>query len=122
MIFYRNLSTAALDLTPNEMLRAITDIVTRFQMPGPTQPNFRRNAAVSAKSQIFDLRPHLDVVVRPVLRAWNVFDRTDLSGDGDRARDELSACLDELEIKARRFEEQRDRAAARGAERGAVAV
>ncbi|MFI9402825.1 acyl-ACP desaturase [Nocardia sp. NPDC052316] len=120
MIFYRNISAAALDLMPNETLRAITDVVTRFQMPGLTQPNFRRNAVVLAKHGIYDLRQHLDVVVRPVLRAWNVFERTDLSGDGERARDELSAYLDELAEKAARFEEQRDRVAARQTERAAA--
>ncbi|WP_068067299.1 acyl-ACP desaturase [Nocardia xishanensis] len=116
MIFYRNLSAAALDLTPNAMLRAITDIVTRFQMPGLTQPNFRRHAVLLAKHGIYDLRQHLDVVVRPVLRAWDVFDRTDLSGDGERAREELHDHLEDLEVRARRFEEQRERAAARRAE------
>ncbi|WP_431971732.1 acyl-ACP desaturase [Nocardia sp. bgisy134] len=121
MIFYRNLSAAALDLTPNAMLRAITDIVTQFQMPGLTQPGFRRNAVLLAKHGIYDLRQHLDVVIRPVLRAWNVFDRTDLSGDGERARDELHAYLEDLEARARRFEEQRERAAARRAE-GAAAI
>jgi acyl-[acyl-carrier-protein] desaturase len=121
MIFYRNLSAAALELTPNEMLGAITNIVTQFQMPGLTQPSFRRSAVVLAKNGIYDLRQHLDVVVRPVLRAWNVFERTDLSGDVDRARKELGAYLDEWEVKARRFEEQRDRAAARRAERVAAA-
>ncbi|MFE9320082.1 acyl-ACP desaturase [Nocardia sp. NPDC052278] len=122
MIFYRNLSAAALDLAPDEAMRAVTDIVTRFQMPGLTQPNFRRNAVVLAKNGIYDLRQHLDVVLRPVLRAWNVFERTDLSDDGERARDELGAYLDELAIKATRFEEQRDRAAARQAERAAVVL
>jgi len=120
MIFYRNLSAAALDLAPDEAMRAVTDIVTRFQMPGLTQPNFRRNAVVLAKNGIYDLRQHLDVVLRPVLRAWNVFERTDLSDDGERARDELGTYLDELAVKATRFEEQRDRAAARQAERAAV--
>ncbi|WP_040700947.1 acyl-ACP desaturase [Nocardia vinacea] len=120
MIFYRNLSAAALDLAPDEAMRAVTDIVTRFQMPGLTQPNFRRNAVVLAKNGIYDLRQHLDVVLRPVLRAWNVFERTDLSDDGERARDQLGAYLDELAVKATRFEEQRDRAAARQAERAAV--
>lgn len=120
MIFYRNLSAAALDLAPDEAMRAVTDIVTRFQMPGLTQPNFRRNAVILAKNGIYDLRQHLDVVLRPVLRAWNVFERNDLSDDGERARDELGAYLDELAVKATRFEEQRDRAAARQAERAAV--
>ncbi|MEV6280024.1 acyl-ACP desaturase [Nocardia sp. NPDC051832] len=122
MIFYRNLSAAALDLQPNEMLRAITDIVTRFQMPGLTQPNFRRHAVLLAKHGIYDLRQHLDVVVRPVLRAWDVFERNDLTDDGARARDELHAYLEELDLKARRFEEQRDRAAAREKQRATASV
>ncbi|MFI9413885.1 acyl-ACP desaturase [Nocardia gamkensis] len=121
MIFYRNISAAALDLVPNEALRAITTVVTRFQMPGLSQPNFRRNAVLLAEHGIYDLRQHLDVVVRPVLRAWHVFERTDLTGDGERARDELHAYLEDLELKARRFEEQRERAAARRAERAAAA-
>ncbi|MBF6327832.1 acyl-ACP desaturase [Nocardia transvalensis] len=122
MVFYRSVSGAALDLTPNEMMRAITSVVTRFQMPGLTQPNFRRNAVLLAKHGIYDLRQHLDVVLRPVLRAWQVFDRTDLTGDGARARDELADYLDDLETKARRFEEQRERVRAREAARAEAAA
>ncbi|WP_433597624.1 acyl-ACP desaturase [Nocardia sp. CA-135953] len=121
MIFYRNLS-AALDLAPDEAMHAVTDIVTRFRMPGLTQPNFRRNAVVLAKNGSYDLRQHLDVVLRPVLRPWNVFERTDLSDEGERVRDEFGAYLDELAIKATCFEEQRDRAAARQANRAAVVL
>ncbi|MFI2283288.1 acyl-ACP desaturase [Nocardia beijingensis] len=121
MIFYRNISAAAIDLVPNEALRAITNVVTHFQMPGLSQPNFRRNAVLLAKHGIYDLPQHLDVVLRPVLRAWRVFERDDLTGDGERAREELHAYLEDLEIRARRFEEQRERAAARQAERAAAA-
>jgi acyl-[acyl-carrier-protein] desaturase len=119
MIFYRNISGAVLDLRPDEMMQAITDVLTRFQMPGLTQPNFRRNAVILAKHGIYDLRQHLDVVIRPVLRAWNVFERTDLRGPGELARDRLAGYLDELEGKARRFEEQRERSVGRR-ERGRV--
>ncbi|MQY26237.1 acyl-ACP desaturase [Nocardia aurantia] len=124
MIFYRGMSAAILDLCPDDMMRAITDVVTRFQMPGLTQPNFRRNAVILAKHGIYDLRQHLDVVIRPVLRSWNVFERTDLTGPGEQARDRLAAYLDDLEGKARRFEEQRERVLNRRdrAERRKVAV
>ncbi|MBF6191500.1 acyl-ACP desaturase [Nocardia implantans] len=121
MIFYRNISAAAIDLVPNEALRAITTVVTRFQMPGLGQPNFRRNAVLLAKHGIYDLPQHLHVVLRPVLRAWRVFERDDLTGDGERAREELHAYLEDLEMRARRFEEQRERAAVRQAERAAAA-
>ncbi|MFI6871576.1 acyl-ACP desaturase [Nocardia sp. NPDC050406] len=122
MIFYRRIGAAALDLTPNQMMRALADVVTQFQMPGLTQPDFRRNAVLLAKHGIYDLRQHLDGVLRPVLRAWRVFDRTDLCDDGEAAREELHAYIADLEIKAARFEEQRDRALAREAMRAARAA
>ncbi|WP_309138559.1 acyl-ACP desaturase [Nocardia cyriacigeorgica] len=75
MIFYRTISGAALDFAPDDMVRAITDVVTRFQMTGLTQPDFRRNSVVLAKNQIFHLRQHVDVVVRPVLRATRFEER-----------------------------------------------
>lgn len=121
MICYRNFSAAALDPAPDVVMYAITDIVTRFRMPRLTQSNFRRNPVVLAENGSYDLRRHLDVVPRQVLRAWNVFERTDLSDDGACARDELGAFFGELAIKATRFEERRARAAAGQAERAAVA-
>ena len=36
MIFYRNLLAGALELSPTQALRAIVDVVTDFEMPGPT--------------------------------------------------------------------------------------
>ncbi|MFF2084508.1 acyl-ACP desaturase [Nocardia sp. NPDC058176] len=113
MIFYRKLCAATLDLTPDESIRAITDVVLRFQMPGLNQPNFRRNAVLLAKHGVYDLRQHLDVVLKPVLRAWNVFERNDFTGPGEQAREELHRYLVDLETKAARFEEQRERVLAR---------
>lgn len=41
MIFYRNLLGKAIDLAPNEAMRAITDVVTNFDMPGVRNAWFR---------------------------------------------------------------------------------
>jgi acyl-[acyl-carrier-protein] desaturase len=49
----------------------------------------------------------LDDVVRPVLRFWRVFERDDLDGDGERARNELAAFLDLVEDKAAHYEQRR---------------
>ncbi|MFE1592119.1 acyl-ACP desaturase [Nocardia sp. NPDC058705] len=117
MIFYRKLCAAALDLTPDAAMQAITDVILRFQMPGLNQPNFRRNAVLLAKHGVYDLRQHLDVVLRPTLRTWRIFERTDFGPEGEIARAELDAYLVDLEAKAARFEEQRDRALARAAAR-----
>ncbi|GAA4660057.1 acyl-ACP desaturase [Gordonia humi] len=115
MIFYRNICGAGMDIAPDQTLRAVTDIVTNFQMPGAGMPNFRRHGVLMAKHGIYDLRQHLDEVIAPVLRKWNIFDRTDFTPDGEKTRDDLAAFLEQLEKDATRFEEMRDRALAREA-------
>ncbi|KJR10393.1 acyl-ACP desaturase [Gordonia sihwensis] len=115
MIFYRNICGAGMDLAPDQTLRAVTDIVTNFQMPGAGMPNFRRHGVLMAKHGIYDLRQHLEEVVQPVLRKWNVFERNDFSPAGEKTRDELAAFLDQLDKDTTRFEEMRDRALAREA-------
>ncbi|RDI62903.1 acyl-ACP desaturase [Nocardia pseudobrasiliensis] len=115
MIFYRNMCGAALDLAPDQALEAITDIVCNFQMPGAGMPDWRRNGVLMAKHGIYDLRQHLEEVVMPVLRKWNVFERNDFGARGDEARNRLGEFLQRLESDCARFEEQRDRALAREA-------
>jgi acyl-[acyl-carrier-protein] desaturase len=117
MVFYRNLLAGALEVAPNETMRAITDVVATFQMPGHGIENFGRKAAQIALAGIYDLRIHHNEVVMPVLRNLKVFDLPGLSGDGERARDELGAFMAGLDANATRFEERREanrqRAAAR---------
>ncbi|MBU2666684.1 acyl-ACP desaturase [Actinoplanes bogorensis] len=108
MVFYRNLLAAAFDLDPNNAMRAVTDVVSTFQMPGANIEGFGRKALSIALAGIYDLRQHRDEVLQPVLRQWNVLGRTDLSGDGEKARDELAAHMDDLETQAARFEEKRE--------------
>ncbi|MEU1209828.1 acyl-ACP desaturase [Nocardia sp. NPDC005825] len=117
MVFYRNICAAALDLVPDDALAAVAAVVENFRMPGAGMPEFRRNSVLIAKYGIYDLRQHLDEVVMPVLRHWNIFDRTDYSGRGERIRDDLAAYLERLGNDVLRFEEQRDRALAREAAR-----
>jgi acyl-[acyl-carrier protein] desaturase len=117
MIFYRNMCGAALDLVPDQALEAITTVVKHFQMPGAGMPDWRRNGVLMAKHGIYDLRQHLEEVVMPVLRKWNVFERDDFGARGDRIRNELGEFLDKLGCDCERFEEQRARALAREAQR-----
>jgi len=118
MVFYRNLLTAAFELSPNETMRAVTDVVTSFQMPGHTIENFTRKSVQIAMAGIYDLRIHHDEVVAPILRNLKALDATGLSGDGEKARDELVAFMAELDRQATRFTEKRDRMQAARASRG----
>jgi acyl-[acyl-carrier-protein] desaturase len=113
MLFYRNLLAAAFELAPDETMRAITDVVTGFQMPGHTIDGFLRKSVAIANAGIYDLRVHLDDVVTPVLRQWRVFDIEDLHGDGAKAREELSDFLEGLDVAASRFVERREERRAR---------
>ncbi|HEX4587141.1 MAG TPA: acyl-ACP desaturase [Mycobacterium sp.] len=107
MVFYRNLVAAALDIAPDATVEAIAREVINFQMPGLGMPGFAENALTIAKAGIYDLRAHLDDVLRPVLRFWKVFERDDLSDEGARARDDLAAFLDLVDAKAARYDQRR---------------
>ena len=63
MIFYRNIVQAALDLAPSQTMRAITEEVVSFQMPGSIIPGFGRKAVQMAMAGIYDLRIHHDDIV-----------------------------------------------------------
>jgi len=113
MVFYRNLMAAAFEIAPDATMAAVRDEVVGFQMPGAGMPDFVRNSVVIAKAGIYDLRLHHDAVVTPVLKFWNVFDRTDLGPAGEQARQELAEFMTALDAQANRFVEQRERARAR---------
>jgi acyl-[acyl-carrier-protein] desaturase len=118
MIFYRNIVAGALELSPDQTMRAITDVVKTFEMPGSDIPGFQRKAVEMAVAGVYDLRQHRDDVVMPVLRHWKVFEMEGLSDEGEKARMELSDLLDQLDVQAGRFEDKRDRLQERLAARG----
>jgi acyl-[acyl-carrier-protein] desaturase len=117
MIFYRNLVSAALELAPNETMRAIADEVVGFEMPGSIIPGFARKAVQIARAGIYDLRIPQDDVVMPLVRQWGVLGLEGLDAEGEQARGELADFLNALDAQASRFVEQRDEAAARKAAR-----
>ena len=122
MVFYRNLVSAAFDIAPDETMAAVRDEVVNFQMPGMGMPDYARNAVTIARAGIYDLRLHHDAVVLPVLKFWRVFDRADLGPQGEQARVETVAFLQQLDAQACRFVEQRERWRARQAERAECAM
>ncbi len=108
MLFYRNVAEKALDIAPNQMMRAITDEVIGFEMPGSNIAGFQVSALRIANAKIYDPRRHADEVIKPVLRKWKIFERDDFSGYGAEARDELAEFLTQLDKGAERFDDQRD--------------
>ncbi|HET6563699.1 MAG TPA: acyl-ACP desaturase [Marmoricola sp.] len=117
MIFYRNIVAAALEIAPDQTMRAIRDEVVSFQMPGSIIPGFNRKAVQIAKAGIYDLRIHHDDIVAPLLRQWGVFELEGLDAEGEKARNELAEAVEALDGAASRFVEQRDAAEAKRAAR-----
>jgi acyl-[acyl-carrier-protein] desaturase len=108
MLFYRNLLAAALKLEPNAAMRAITDVLIHFQMPGAGMPGWGRKSVQIALAGIYDLKLHLEDVVAPVLRAWGIFEMDNLTGDGAAARDELAAFLEKASVDVSIFVDKRE--------------
>ena len=72
---------------------------------------------IIAKAGIYDLRLHHDDVIMPVLRHWNVFDRTGLGHVGEQAREKLATFLEGLDAQATKFVDRRAENRARDAAR-----
>jgi len=119
MLFYRGLTEAALEIAPDQTMESICRILVNFQMPGYSIPNFRRNAVAIAVGGVYDLRQHLDDVVMPVLRKWRIFERDDLSGEGERRRDDLAATIERMDREAVKFEKSKARYLERESRRAA---
>jgi acyl-[acyl-carrier-protein] desaturase len=117
MVFYRNLMAAALDVSPDQAVIAVRDVVQSFEMPGSTIEGFTRRSLKIALAGIYDLRIHRDEVLQPVLRHWKLFDLEGLSPEAEEAREELGTFLEDLENRAARFEEKRAAQQARHAAR-----
>jgi acyl-[acyl-carrier-protein] desaturase len=125
MIFYRDLISAAIELTPSQTVKEIRGQLLGFQMPGTGIKNFQEKAKKIARAGIYDLRIHHDEVVMPVLRKWNFFELEGLTPEAEQARTEVAEYVKNIDALAVHFEEKRDEWKARQAARaedGAVAV
>ncbi|HSA49020.1 MAG TPA: acyl-ACP desaturase [Yinghuangia sp.] len=117
MVFYRNLLKAAFELAPDTAMRAVTDMITGFRMPGHGISGFERASLKIAIGGVYNLRIHHDDVLQPVLRHLKVMERTDLGPEGERAREDLAAFLTDLAVKAAQFDERLEARRARQAAR-----
>jgi acyl-[acyl-carrier-protein] desaturase len=110
-VFYRELGSAALQIDPSSMVKAIKRQVFAFAMPGIDFPEFRSKALEMAKAGIYDLRIHRDQVVIPVVFThWKIDQLTGLTEDAEEARNEISQYLELLDAMARKYEDKRAQA------------
>jgi acyl-[acyl-carrier-protein] desaturase len=108
-LFYRDVTSAALELDPSAMVIAIERQVTGFAMPGVGIPDFDRHAALIARAGIYDFAVHHDQILVPVvLRQWRVAELTGLDGEAEAARERLMAHIERTGRLGRRLAARRE--------------
>jgi acyl-[acyl-carrier-protein] desaturase len=89
-LFYRDLTSAALEVDPSTTVIGIERAVRNFEMPGTGVPDYERMAREVARAGIYDLLIHHDQILEPVvLRHWKVTELTGLSPEAEQAREAL---------------------------------
>jgi acyl-[acyl-carrier-protein] desaturase len=112
-LFYRDLTTTALEIDPSTMVTAIDEVVRSFAMPGTGIPGFDRHSAAIARAGIYDLAVfHEQILVPVVLRHWRVSELEGLSAPADAARERLIAHIERVGRLGRRLAERREPVAA----------
>jgi acyl-[acyl-carrier-protein] desaturase len=107
-LFYRDLATAAIELDPSSMMKAMHSQVTGFSMPGTGIPGFTAHARLIAQAGIYDLAVHHAQILEPVvLRHWDIENLTGLDDDAEVARDRLLAYIAKSGRVASRIAERR---------------
>ena len=96
-VFYRDMAINAIALDPSEMVLAMHRQILNFAMPGAGIPGFRQKAKAMAQAGVYNLRIHLDQVLRPVLdNHFRLAEIQGLTDAAERAREEIFAYLERL--------------------------
>ena len=116
-LFYRDLTSAALEIAPSLVLPAIERQVREFEMPGTGIPDFREHALAIANGGLYNLAQHHDQILQPVvLKWWKVESLTGLTADAEAAREALLKQITRIGKVARRLSERAREAADRAAQ------
>jgi acyl-[acyl-carrier-protein] desaturase len=106
-VFYRDVTSAAIEIDASATVMAMHRQITGFAMPGFERPGFREKAIRIASAGIYDLRIHHDQVIMPVLRHWKLTELDGLDAEASRARDEILDFCERIDAAADRFSEKR---------------
>jgi acyl-[acyl-carrier-protein] desaturase len=109
-LFYRDLTTRAIEIDPSAMVLAIASQVRDFEMPGTGIIDFSTHARAIARTGIYDFQVHHDQILAPVvLRHWGIEELTGLDSAAERARDELVVYIERVRRAGQRQIERRQR-------------
>lgn len=107
-LFYRDLTSAALEIDPSSTVLGIEKAVVNFAMPGQGIPNFDRLAKEIARAGIYDLLIHHDQILVPVVkRHWKLEELTGLTDEAEKARENIFRHMERTEKVGRRLSSSR---------------
>jgi acyl-[acyl-carrier-protein] desaturase len=107
-VFYRDLTTAALELDPSGMVLALEKQVREFAMPGTGIPDFGAHAKAIANAGIYDFASHSEHILEPVVRRhWGLETMEGLSPEAEEARARLIRHMDKVAKVGRRMAARR---------------
>jgi acyl-[acyl-carrier-protein] desaturase len=106
-LFYRDLTTAALEADPSDVVLAVDRQVCGFEMPGTGIDGFAGHAVAIAAAGIYDFRVHYEQILAPVvLNHWRLETLEGLNPEAEVARDHVLARIGRLKRVADRIEAQ----------------
>src|SRR5215208_5279401 len=107
-VFYRDLATAALEVEPSGMVRAIDAQVRGFEMPGTGIPDFGAHAKAIALAGIYDFASHSEHILEPVVRRhWGLESLEGLDPEAEEARARVLRHMDKVAKVGRRMATRR---------------
>lgn len=122
-LFYRDLTSKALEIAPSLVLPAIERQVRGFAMPGTGIPGFKHHAEAIARAGIYNLTQHHDRILEPVvLKWWKVEHLANLSAEAEVARDAVIRQIGRIGVLARRLADRAKEAADRATDRAKEAA
>ncbi len=110
-VFYRDVTSAALEVDPSAVVLAIDRQVRDFAMPGTGIPDFGAHARAIATAGIYDYANHYERILCPVvLGHWRLESVEGLSPEAEEARARVLRYMGRVAKAARRVSERRQAA------------
>jgi acyl-[acyl-carrier-protein] desaturase len=107
-VFYRDATSAAIEVEPSMVVLAIERQVLNFAMPGTGIPDFNNHAKAIAQAGIYDFAGHHDHVLAPVvLKHWKLEHIEGLTPEAEEARARVVAHIDRVGKAGKRMAERR---------------
>jgi acyl-[acyl-carrier-protein] desaturase len=108
-VFYRDLTTALLQLDPSMAMLAIDRNVREFAMPGTGIPDFASHARAIANAGIYDFAAYHDLILQPVvIEHWGIESLEGLSPEAEQARERCLRHIGKVGKVARRATANRE--------------